>query len=160
MTTVVVDTRVGMIASDNMATTNEGDISVYCKKLYKIKKGPNKGDILASVGNEGPFFWFLGKYESDSISDDDSVPPYDMAFEDAFEAVILTADNRILVADKWFRPYELQADFYASGSGGPFAYGAMKHGASITSAIRVACECDPHSSLMGKSAQVMKVKIE
>lgn len=153
MTTVIVDARAGVIASDNMATTNEGDIPIYCQKIFPITKGPNKGDFVGSVGIEGPFYVFL-----DAYTGGDNLEPLNAGESDAFEAVILKSDGRIFVADHWMRPYELETAIYGSGSGGGYAMAAMLAGATIEESLLIACAMDSGSNMMNKAAQIGRIK--
>ena len=61
-----------------------------------------------------------------------------------FCALVMTSNK----LEYWFEdliPEPIERGFHAIGSGGNSALGAMKNGADITTAVRIACEIDPGS---------------
>ena len=49
------------------------------------------------------------------------------------------------VADKFMRPYEIHSRWYATGTGGPFAWAVLMAGCGIEKAMETALKMDPNS---------------
>ena len=62
-----------------------------------------------------------------------------------FAAVVLYRDGSLGCFTERFLRMDVEADFYALGSGEQFALGAMAMGADAEQAVIVACQFDPWS---------------
>ena len=139
MTTIVVDSEIGYIAADRMATSNDGDVAC---EYPKIRRG---GDgLIACAGNEGPATifeeWFLHDEWDEPLDSLGQLEEYD-----DFTAVILLNDGGIWVADKFMRPYQIHSRWYAAGSGGAFAWAVLMAGCGLEKAMETALKMDPNS---------------
>lgn len=149
MTTVVADTRKGIIVGDNQCTVNASDIISTCRKVYKIKKGPNKGHVLGFAGHECSGLVFLEWYTSGK-------PPekIDIDWEDEkCDVLIITPKGEMFMADQWCILYPMEEPYMAIGSGAQVAMGALDAGATAEEAIDIACERDVYTSLVGRPMQ-------
>ena len=138
MTTIVVDSSMGFIAADRMATSN--DCEVACE-YPKIKRMKDVG-LVASSGSEGP-----AQIVEDWIEFGDWDEPLDEmdVGDDDFTVVILTEDCEIKIVDRFCRPYDVFSRWYATGTGGPFAWAVLEAGCGIKKAMTTAIKMDPNS---------------
>ncbi len=157
MTTIVADRREGIMVSDNQNTL--AGIRTPCRKIYRINAGPNKGCLVGTCGNSGPSLAFVEWYEYHSK------PSYEEGFDDNqtlgvgdddedFWCLILTPDKRILIGDRFMMTEEIPVPYFAVGSGGNIALGAMDAGATAEEALEIACRRDTHTSKMGRKLQI------
>jgi len=77
--------------------------------------------------------------------------------ETSFEALELKSDGSLIYWGAEMCGIPIEDDFYAIGSGAPFALGAMAMGASLQKAIQVASRWD---NATGTEIQVMNLKEE
>lgn len=160
MTTIIADLRCErptMIA-DNQMMAPGSNSSQPCRKLFRIKDGPNAGHIVGTAGYVCPCLifinWYTQKAERD-WSDPSSLARVDLDLEqEDFDCLILRPAG-IFAVDRFFIPYRLECRYYASGSGTAYALGAMDQGASIQEALTIACHRDVHTSKMGRSPQLL-----
>ncbi len=61
---------------------------------------------------------------------------------DQAAVMLVTPDGRILVYERYPFPVLMENDFYAIGSGSPYALAAMHLGCSAEQAVKTACELD------------------
>ena len=158
MTTIIADLRPKhpIMLADNQTSVSTG--AVHCEKIYRIEEGPNEGHIVGTTGCVGPCLLFLHWYAKKATRDwgdvlTESGMDIDANDED-FECIILRKDGIFLV-DRFFVPYILNARYWAVGSGGPLALGAMDANASADKALTIACYRDPFTAKMGRPAQLM-----
>jgi ATP-dependent protease HslVU (ClpYQ) peptidase subunit len=59
--------------------------------------------------------------------------------------IFVVVDGTVYAFDGALSPTATTDGIYTTGSGGDYAKGALKHGATIYEAIEIACEVDPHS---------------
>lgn len=144
MTTVVVDNEVGLMAADTMAVSNDGEYIVDCgSKITRVET--RDGDYLVGIaGNEGPAEIFLDWMLNGDW--DDPLDPLNCDEGDDFSAVIL-GDDKLLIVDKWMRPYSIESRWYGIGTGGPLAVAVLKAGCGIVKAMEVAIDMCPYSGL-------------
>ena len=142
MTTIVVDQSMNYIAADCQAVDNDCDVAGEYHKIRTIKK--NDGvHLLASSGHEASAQIFEEWYE---LEDVEPLDPLGYLEEcDQFTTVILKPKGEIWVADHFCRPYRVYTRWYATGTGGPFAYAVLKAGCGIEKAMTTAIKMDPHS---------------
>ena len=143
MTTIAVDSHVGVMAADRRQVSNDVEVIMECNKISKIDLEDGI-HLVGCSGHESPAAIFLDWYE---YGDEYETPdPIDLDIEEEdFEAVILAPDGTILVADRFMSPYEIKNRFYCSGTGGPFAWAVLKAGCGIKKAIETAISMDPYS---------------
>lgn len=138
MTTIAY--RNGIMAADSMESS---DICEPCIKLYRVKRGRNKGHIVGTAGAmfSGMVFldWYSGGRKHMPSSDRDIVSD-----DDDFMCLILRPDGLFKV-NKSCRPVLVEAPFYAIGHGAGVALGAMEKGASARRAVEAACKWDPYT---------------
>ena len=131
MTTIVADLREGALYGDTF--TGYGVVD-------KLWRGRGKSGIFGAAGHDTVIARFQahvveGKKKPDQIisADDD---------RESFWALQLTCDGRLLVWGEAMRAEPILSPFWAIGSGGDAAIGAMKAGASPQRAIEIAAELD------------------
>lgn len=149
MTTIAVDARRGLIGADCMATSNDCDVAIPCKKISRVFSDDWQGWV-ASSGNEAPALmvetWLQGTADQPDFTSIDD--------EDSFTTVILTDEREIWLVDKFCYPYMIYSDFYATGTGGSFAWAILEAGLELEAALEVAIRLDPHS---GMGVQIERV---
>ena len=147
MTTIVVDGKMGYIAADRMATSNDCEVACEYPKIRVLQK-PDGVHFLATAGYEGSgqIFEEWYEYEFEEGADYEMLEPLeDMEEEDKFTTVILNADGEIWLADHFYRPYQVHSRWYCAGSGGPFAWAVLEAGCGIDKAMKTAIKMDPSS---------------
>ncbi len=158
MTTIIVDRRKKIMISDNMEVTDNGCFALPCKKIYRIEEGPNAGHIVGTTGSAGPGLLFIEWYKKTAERDWlEALSEEGLSInleEEDFECIILQSKG-IFSVDRFFILYPVEAQYYAGGSGAPFALGAMDVGATAHEALAVACQRDPFSSKMNRPHQEM-----
>ena len=141
MTTILVDSEVGFMAADRMVTDNECGVAIPCEtKIYRVG-----GYLAAFSGMEGSAEYFMDWLKTGDW-DDPPEPIYDIHPEDEFGAILLGEDG-IWVADKFCRPTPINYRYYASGSGGQFAWAVLEAGCGVETAMEVAIKMDPNSGV-------------
>jgi 20S proteasome alpha/beta subunit len=141
MTTVVY--RDSVLASDSMLGSNGAGIGSV-KKIWKLKNGNLVGACGTAQGSEK----FIS-YMNGDISKPESIP--------ALDAILIDTELKVYFCEDNLQTYEVQAPFFAVGSGSKFALGAMEMGASAEEAVRVAMKYDISS---GGEVQVLKLEKE
>ena len=145
MTTIVVDSHVGFMAADKRSTANGTEAVMDDTDKIKQVDLSDGIHLVGFSGNEGPASIFLDWYEyGDEYEAPDPIDLDDEA-DYGFEAVILTPDGTILVADRFMNPYEVTNRFYCSGTGGAFAWGVLQAGCGIEKAMEAAIALDANS---------------
>ena len=116
MTTIIVDSRVGVMGADRRQVSNDSDIVMQgACKINKIELDDGI-HLVACSGHESPAAIFLEWYE---WGDDDK--PLDALElnedeDEGFEGVVLTPQADILIADRFMVPYKIPDRFYGSGT--------------------------------------------
>lgn len=158
MTTIVIDKRRRVMVSDNQNTL--GGIPTPCRKIFRMTEGPNKGTLVGTVGAPGPCFIFMHWYKHHSehdfsdVMDDNAILGVDIEDGEDFWIVLLTPENKIMIVDRFFCPEEVPELYYAVGSGGNIALGALDAGCTAEEAVEIACRRDTYTSKMGRKLQV------
>jgi len=145
MTTIVVDSEKGFIAADRMAVSNDCEVSCECPKIRQVSFDDGT-HLLASSGMESSAQVFEDWYgNADFDFDEPPEPLEDMEDVDKFTTIILKPNREIWVADHFYRPYRIHSRWYATGTGGPFAWAVLVAGCGIDKAMKTAIKMDPNS---------------
>lgn len=136
----------GVIAADTQETFGTRKIKT-AGKVFRVPSGPNKGHWLCMSGAS-----FVGQKLVEWYSDPKNKElPIVAADPDDDEAIteflVITPDRKIYLLNETGAKVPFQMPFYAIGSGGDYAMGAMRRGASAAEAVRIACEFDSYCSL-------------
>ena len=133
MTTIAY--RDGILAADTRATDDGYHPGIArCEKLFRVD-----GDIIATAGDDAPGMVFVDWYPKRKKR---VKPPAKLIDGDAdFCCLVLTKEG-LWWYDKWCRPGKVMHDFYAIGSGGSYAMGAMDRGATAAQAVETAMRYD------------------
>jgi 20S proteasome alpha/beta subunit len=125
MTTIVCNTR--YMAGDTLLTS---DIKSHGQKVFKYR-----GNCVGISGTYVDCIVFINWWKKGAKKS-----PPEMK---EVEALVLTADGRILCFDQHESFYEMKDDYAAIGSGAAAALGAMHMGADPKKAVQVASKIDP-----------------
>lgn len=144
MTTIAVDSKVGIMAADRRQVSNGTEVIMEMDSKIRQIELSDGVYLIACSGHEGPSEIFLSWYE---YGDEyESPSPIDLDTDDEdFEAVILTPKGDILVADRFMTPYKMGKRFYGSGTGGPYAWAILQAGCGMERAMETAVSMDPFS---------------
>lgn len=131
MTTIIVDVAQKRLVADSLA--HYLNQSFKTPKLHRIKSS-----IYGAAGNleHITLFWDWVRNGTD----------VDFSDEPEFEIIELNASGAYLYLNSLSR-YELSEPFFAVGSGGTYALGAMSMGATPEKAIEIASRWDPATRL-------------
>lgn len=139
MTTIAY--RDGILVADSHATYDSGSLHKHtCRKLFRktVVEGKKKTDvIIGTAGDSSPSLVFVDWYGTNK-------PPPDtfLHIGGDFLCLVLTPKG-LFEYDIYCRGEQVLDDFYAIGSGSPFALGAMAAGKSAYDAVRIAAKFDP-----------------
>jgi 20S proteasome alpha/beta subunit len=135
MTTIAANRE--MMAADRRVT--DGDTHFPARKIWRI------GDaIVGAAGDVGGIQKFVSYLEKIGKSRRKVVPLPEFGKKEAFEAIVLTPEG-LFAYDQACRPQEIEAEFYAMGSGKQAALAALHMGANPTQAVEIACLVDNSS---------------
>jgi len=151
MTTIAY--RDGVIAADTQETWDDGSFTP-CKKIYRISSSDAEidGHIVALAGGSYSAEVFLEWYENGDWNDPPDLVNLD-ADED-FEALVVKNDGTLWTCNRLFAFIPIKVDYFAMGSGGKAALGAMAVGATADEAVRAAMK---HDCYTGGKVQTLKV---
>lgn len=133
MTTIAVNRD--MMVSDSKVTMEAAtqDRVYQSQKIWVLKNG----DIMGCAGSNNDIEaftkWYGSKKKKPRLQD--------------LEVVVLSTKGTIHAFDETCTKDTITGPFYAIGSGGQAALGAMEAGADITKAVEIACRIDPSSGL-------------
>jgi hypothetical protein len=144
MTTIAVDLRAMVIAADTQNTDSSGT-KYRCCKIEGWKDGRlfiGSGHLL-SIGKAKRWaaLKFAEKHRPD-FEEHFGERPGDFAFS----CVLIEPNGRVTLIDDEMEPQPIRDEYFAIGSGGHFAVGAMDAGATAEEAVRIACKRDPNTS--------------
>ena len=143
MTTIVADQRMGYMASDFMATSNDSEYAMRMgSKIEEVDIGGDKY-LVGLAGLEGPGFIFLEWFENGSW-DEPCEPMYDIAPEDDFSGIILGPQGLFCV-DKFMILTPVLNRWYGVGSGSSAAWAILEAGCGVQKAMETAVRLDPNS---------------
>ena len=133
MTTIAY--RDGVLAGDS-ATSGDGNVIGRCAKVHRIR-----GRLVGLCGpiEDGETFrlWLKAGAKPKAKPDE--------PLDDDFLALVVEPDGRVVEYGRRLVSVGYEAPFYAIGSGGALALGAMAAGASAEEAVRIACRFDHYS---------------
>lgn len=132
--------REGILAADTRGTDADYHPGIYrCQKLFRVD-----GAIVATAGDDTTGMIFVDWYGSKKLGKRPKPPSRLVEGEADFCCLVLTKEG-LFWYDKWCRPNKVMDEFYAIGSGAPYAMGAMAHGASANEAVNYAMKWDPYT---------------
>lgn len=131
------------MAADSRATIDH-DQHYHCDKTYQV------GKLLVGVAGEDAGCLAFVEYFRSGCADPDE---YDFG-ESA--ALVLCPKRGILLFPGCGWPDPVREEFYAIGSGGPVALGAMTMGASAVEAVEAACKWNVNCGLPVVSLSLKK----
>jgi len=129
MTTIAACFSKREIAADSMVTL-EG----ACYSVNKLRKGALS--VYGAAGEWDACLKFLQAIESGKLEE----------LEIDVTLLELRKDG-LWVYESCLLPSKIKDDFYAIGSGAPYAIAAMRLGCTPSEAVAIACEFDPASRL-------------
>ena len=139
MTTVAVDHRTGVAASDSKCTI--GAIWVTSTKIHR-----HKDELIGTAGTDAQCQRWLEWYRAGKKG---APPKFDQA-----EALVLRKDGVFYVEDGGSE-FKVERGFHAIGSGAAAAMAVMLAGHSAEEAVRIAIQVDAQS---GGEVQVFHLK--
>lgn len=142
MTCIVVSVPHGIIAADSRCSDDNSMVGV--SKIRKIK-----GALIGCAGGWSEILYFWDKLSGKRVKDG---VLHDQA---DFCGIELNTDG-IYLYDPSGRRYRIKDEFYAIGSGGPYAMGAMAMGAPPLEAVAIASRFDPGT---GGEIETMQLKV-
>lgn len=137
--TTIAATRTHMAADTLVYLESTG--TAY--RAIKVRK--HGGRIFGAAGDAGDCTRFLDWAESNFA--EKKRPKFSVAAGVEGEAMLLMLDKdgiHIMTTDDPY-PEQVAADFYAIGSGGDAALGALYAGATLDKAMEIACAVNPHT---------------
>jgi len=144
VTTIAVDLRSMTIAADTQ-NTDRANVAYRCAKIERLSDGRyflGSGHLL-TIGK-------VRRWAEKGFAEEHR-PDFEEMFgkrcEDfGFSCVVIGFDGRATLVDDEMEPQPLRDAYFAIGSGGAFAIGAMDVGASAEEAVRAACKRDLYTS--------------
>lgn len=144
MTTCIFDRRARLLVADTQNTDNGG--SIYRAGKIEPLKG---GGYFMGAGN----CYLIGatkRWAEKGLAERCRPSEYACLFEHGedydFTALIVRPDWSVWLVDVEMCPLLLRDDYYAIGSGGAYALGAMDAGMGAMRAVEIAAERDPSTS--------------
>ena len=132
MTTIAADARQGLMIADTRISL--GETSIRAKKIRRVK-----GLLIAAAGDVAQVREFERWFTSGA---DPAKRPTDFG---EFEALILDPAG-LWYVDAVLNVLKITSGYYAIGSGGPYALGALAAGAELRRAVRIGCDYDRGSA--------------
>lgn len=129
--------RDGVLAADTRILHTDAGIT-RGTKMFRKRVG-RRDHILGFCGALTRAMAYLDWYGSGKPMPDHL---RQLAPDEHFGVLVLIG-KQLYEGDGMFRPVEVEAKFYAIGSGAQAALGAMRHGATALQAANIACEIDP-----------------
>lgn len=142
MTTIVANLE--SIGCDRKFARETGQFFKGTTKIYEIPEEFAK----ATFECDKAFIGFAGVAETmfeyrEFMADWTKAKP--TRWRKEISALVLTADKRLFGSDTGSKYYEIREPYYAVGTGAMFALGALKQGASLKEALKVAADCDVYT---------------
>jgi ATP-dependent protease HslVU (ClpYQ) peptidase subunit len=125
----------GVLAADRQSNWGGG------KAGFVRKIGRNKaGDLIGLTGDCASCATFLTWFEA---GEQGEAPPMKVEDDDSFAMIARAGGALMLRSNRGV--VELDAPYFAMGSGREYALGAMAHGAGAAAAVDIACRLDNSS---------------
>ena len=139
MTTIIADTRTGVMVSESKVTA--GDVWFPARKIVK-----HKGELLGLAGEanqeEAWLSWYTGGRKGKPPSDEDL-------------SILILRKSGLYYIDTASTEIPIMREFHAIGSGAPAALGAMLAGKTAEESVAIAILVDPQS---GGDIQIFHLK--
>lgn len=144
MTTCVYDRRSKTIVADTQNTDRTGGIYRTCK-IERLKDG------RYFLGSGNCFTIGITRRWAESGFCEAKRPEYGALFSDpdeySFSCLIISKDgSTVTIVDDEMEPMLINDEYYAIGSGGAYALGAMDAGATAQDAVAIAAARDNSTS--------------
>src|SRR6185312_10271106 len=111
------------MAADSQST--EGDIRRRCEKIYSVGRL-----LVGAAGDTGACLAYVRYLRGEEISPEEVK---------GASAIVLCPKRGILIYEETTEPDPVLDEFFAIGSGGDVALGAMHMGASAVESVEAAC---------------------
>ena len=161
MTTIVIDGRTKgktIICADNQNT--EPGWLAPCQKIYEIAEGPNEGDVICTVGAGAPGLLLIERWKAGnkpSMLEFDDAAQLTLDTDEEFECA-LVSDGKFYMIGRLFMQIPVDLPYFAVGSGGAWALGALEVGATARQAVEVACKYDACTGKVGRPLQYLDIQ--
>lgn len=130
--------RKGVMAADTQMTFGDGSKA----KVSKVVRLPD-GSLLGTAGSKR----VVEKLKAWALADFDPAHKPKLNNKSEMEGLLVKkVDGSIWLYDWTLDPDKLEDEFFAIGSGGAYALGAMAKGATAVQAIRIAARYDSGTS--------------
>jgi ATP-dependent protease HslVU (ClpYQ) peptidase subunit len=128
----------GVMASDSRAYSGDTHPIGTKRKIHRIEEGPHAGSLLGIcsnvVGTPDEFKAWIEGGAPGGVA----VPA-----DPSFEAILIKPDgDAFFFNDSYTATGPIVADTFTLGSGKKYALGAIKAGAGVVDAVKIAIECD------------------
>jgi len=152
VTTIAI--RDGVIAADTQETWEDGSFTP-CVKLYRMPWDAEDvaGHIVGLAGGSYAGELFLEWYRDGDRDEKPDLTNLDL--EEDFEAIVLRPDGTLWSCNRLFTFIPHKTEYFATGSGGKVALGAMAMGATAEEAVAAAIK---HDCYTGGDIQVMTIR--
>lgn len=149
MTTIAF--RSGIMCADTQAYMGRGEPGHARKsKVYRLGDGSLLGvssSIIGAAVRLVPWVEAGCDHEAWSIIKD-----YESELR--FEMIHVRRDGEMRVWNDAYTPTTIEVEYYAIGSGAPYALGAMAAGVTAKGAVAIACQFDNFSGGAGRKLEV------
>lgn len=133
MSTVIADTRDGIMMADKQM----GYHSTNVTKIFKVEKASGTF-LLGGTGSMDDILAFVKSFRDPSIS----LPEIDKDTT----ILLMDEDKGLWIARGNGTFIRIEEDFFAIGSGGDYAMGALEAGATAKKALSIAARRDQHTN--------------
>lgn len=154
MTTIVADTRTGVMVSDSKLTIEYDSKDRRPNVQALVQKIKRCGPALVGAAGTAPWTeqvlrWAKGKRTRRIVFKPDVTGK-----KPDVEALVMVGGKIFHISEDG-EPGEVKQPFFAIGSGAQAALGALKAGVDAVRAVEIACEIDPNSEL---PAQILRLE--
>lgn len=138
MTTIIVDRKLRIMASDKQMTASDGH-KMHHRKIRRVTHNKRKY-LIGICGDADAGEAFIHWWNTPEDSDDRHYPK-----NADFHALALSEEGGLVWYGPSGYPVEITDRFHGIGSGSDFALGALHAGADIKQAIKIASKLDANS---------------
>ena len=140
----------GILAAD----TKVSDDSDYVANATKIRK--MQGHLIGASGDMDVMHWFLTNFKPDLLTGKLQLKSAGILKEGSLDAIIVDPEGKLYhYSDRLLVTPITAFNYYACGSGSPFALGAMFAGATAKEAVKAAMKHDAHTG-----GRLMSIKLD